>query len=369
VNRRDFILLTPALFACGGKPGEGYRGAAWVASGEDQTLTVVDLLAFNVRRRVAISGRATRLIPSSFGGQSRLYACDFAAGWIEEVDCRAYERKHAVQVDGPLAGARLQPGERRLWAAAGNPPRLIPLDLEKLHPGRPILLPAMPLHLDVAPEGARACLTLESGEVALIDLAAQRLSALVRVGESLGAIRFRSDGRAVVVADLGRRLVSILDPAGAGIVVELPLALRPDRMWMKRDGGQIFISGEGRDAIAIVYPYRTEVAQTFLSGRKPGEMADSAAPAYLFVSNPEANSLTIFDIDTQKVVAVTQVGIAPGPVAVTPDQSYALVLNRGSGDMAVIRTAAITPGREKRVPLFTMIPVAAGPSHAVVVPA
>lgn len=369
VNRRTFLLAAPMLGACRGRPGEGYRGSAWVASDEERSLAVVDLLAFAVKQRVPTSGRASRLVVRSGGDSGILYACDYQSGWIEEVHTRQGRRTRGAQIEGPLAGVRFDESTGRLWAAAGNPPRLVSVDAETLRLSRPILLPSRPIQFDIAAGGSLGAATVESGEVVFVDLAGGRLTGMVSLRSALGGVRFRSDGKAVIAADLDRRLVCIIDPSRRRLMVELPLALRPDRMWMKKDGGQIFISGEGRDAIAIVYPYRTEVAQTFLSGRKPGEMADTAGPAYLFVSNPEANSLTIFDIDTQKVVAVTQVGLAPGPIAVTPDQSYALVLNRLSGDMAVIRTAAITPGREKRVPLFTMIPVAARPSHAVVVSA
>jgi YVTN family beta-propeller protein len=98
-------------------------------------------------------------------------------------------------------------------------------------------------------------------------------------------------------------------------------------------------------------------------------MAVSADPNFLFVANPEAGSVSVFDITTQKVVAVTGVGMDPGAIVVTPDQEYALVLNRASADMAVIRISAITVGRAKSAPLFTMIPVGSGPVDAVVVPA
>ena len=74
----------------------------------------------------------------------------------------------------------------------------------------------------------------------------------------------------------------------------------------------------------------------------------------------------VADIETQRVLAVTGVGSEPSRIVITPDQQYALVLNRGSGDMAVIRTAAIAPGRAKSAPLFTMVPVGARPFDAVV---
>ncbi len=366
MNRRTFLLTVGLLGACRGKPGEGFRGTAWISSEEEPVLVVVDLLGFLVRRRIDLQGRPSRLVRPAHGDAGRVYACDFQAGLIEEVDLWGERRLRSLRLAGPLAGVRADPAGPRLWVAADNPPRAVPVELESFRQGRPVLLPAPPVHFDICPSRPLAAAMLSSGEAALIDLSGGRLSARAGLGPELGQVRFRSDGRAVLAADRGRKLISILDPAGGRVVVELPLPLRPDRLWMKRDGGQLFITGEGRDAITIVYPYRTEVAQTFLSGRKPGEMADSTDPAFLFVSNPEANSLTVFDIETQKVVAVTQVGMAPGPIAVTPDQNYALVLNRDSGDVAVIRTAAIIPGREKRAPLFTMIPVCARPSHVIV---
>jgi DNA-binding beta-propeller fold protein YncE len=95
-------------------------------------------------------------------------------------------------------------------------------------------------------------------------------------------------------------------------------------------------------------------------------MACSENPRYLFVSNPSAGSLTVYDIDTQKVVAVIGVGVEPGVIVITPDQHYALVLNQGSSDIAVIRIAAIKAGRARRAPLFTMVPVGGRPVAALV---
>ena len=68
-------------------------------------------------------------------------------------------------------------------------------------------------------------------------------------------------------------------------------------------------------------------------------------------------------------MAATAVGEDPGFIAVTPDDNYALVLNRKSGDMAVIRTAALVTDevfRRKSAALFTMIPVGSRPVSAAV---
>jgi len=71
--------------------------------------------------------------------------------------------------------------------------------------------------------------------------------------------------------------------------------------------------------------------------------------------------VSVIDIETRRVIAVAQVGREPACIGITPDQQYALVLNRASGDVAVIRIASIAAKRSKYAPLFTMIPVGSGP--------
>jgi hypothetical protein len=51
---------------------------------------------------------------------------------------------------------------------------------------------------------------------------------------------------------------------------------------------------------------------------------------------------------------------------VTPGDEFALVLNRKSGDIAVIRLGAIKNDRKKSAALFTIIPVGSKPVSAVV---
>jgi YVTN family beta-propeller protein len=86
----------------------------------------------------------------------------------------------------------------------------------------------------------------------------------------------------------------------------------------------------------------------------------------LFIANPTAGDVSIFDIKTRKVIAVTGVGAEPSFITMTPGDQYALVLNSKSGDMAIIRLGAIQNAWKRSVALFTMIPVGSKPVSAVV---
>jgi DNA-binding beta-propeller fold protein YncE len=82
--------------------------------------------------------------------------------------------------------------------------------------------------------------------------------------------------------------------------------------------------------------------------------------------------VSILDIETSNLLAVTPVGTGPACIVITPDDQYALVLNQASGDMAVIRIPNVTSAakaqrRWKNGPLFMMIPVGSKPVSAAVV--
>src|SRR5207253_1241176 len=113
-----------------------------------------------------------------------------------------------------------------------------------------------------------------------------------------------------------------------------------------------------------------QIGETVLAGHNPAAMA--ASRDYLFVANPTTGDVSILDIETRRVVAVTPVGTEPSYITITPDDQYALVLNQVSGDMAVIRipnvTRAISQQRRwKKGPLFMLIPVGSKPVSAAIV--
>jgi DNA-binding beta-propeller fold protein YncE len=120
------------------------------------------------------------------------------------------------------------------------------------------------------------------------------------------------------------------------------------------------------DAVVVVYTYQTEVGSTILAGHAPGFLVASTEPDYLFVANPGSASVTIISIRQHRVMAAATVGAEPCHISVTPGSEYALVLNRQSGDMAVLHVRTLTAQKTRSVPILTMVPVGSRPVSAVV---
>jgi DNA-binding beta-propeller fold protein YncE len=197
----------------------------------------------------------------------------------------------------------------------------------------------------------------------------------IECADEPSVVVFRKDGRQLIAGSRPARNLTIFDPAGA-VVVKLPLPIEPRHFSTNGDGGQIFVSGAGMDAVVVVYPYETQVAETILAGRAPDGMAVTDTPGLLLVTNPDTNSITVLDFENNgKLVAAVQVGQEPRTILVTPARAgqdqYALVLNQKSGDLAVIRMySLITQDASRRyrpTPLFALIPVGERPVSAAIV--
>lgn len=369
ISRRGLLAAAAATTAgCWRKPKPGFSGFAFVANEEGHAIAAVDLTALAVVRHVRLNAAPSQLI--SHGPRRAVYALTPATGAVHEISASHLQRERLSSVCSAALGMSLGARDSSLWILARHPQQLVELRLDTFKAGRRIPLPHPAADFDLSIGEPQAVVSFgDRGAAGLADLETGKVR-LIECGSAIGPVRFRKDGRQWIAGHRDRGLLSIFDTASGRILVRLPLAMRPGHFCFKADGGQLFVTGEGMDAVAIVFPYSTEVAETVLAGNAPGAMAASPVtadtPEYLFVTNPRSGQVTILNIESRKVLAVTQVGAEPSHVTITPDNQYALVLNRRSGDMAVILIPSAA--RRTRFPaaLLTMIPVGSKPVSAVV---
>jgi YVTN family beta-propeller protein len=366
INRRQFVLSgTGALTAaCGGKQIAGFNGYAFVANEEGKAIAVVDMAVFSVVRHIPIDGEPTAVI--SHPTRPFVYALTPGTGTVHEISTETMKVSRKVQAVPTAMAMRIDPGNSALWVLSREARKLVRVPVDSFRPDVQIAFPLEPSDFDLSSFTNLCAVSYgDAGSAGLVDLTSRTVSKPVSIGSSVGTVRFRQDGRALLIANTGDRMLSVLETPGGKVIVNLPLAVRPDNFCFNPNGGQLFITGEGMDVVVVVFPYRIpEVKETVLAGRAPGVMC--ATEQFLFISNPTAGDVSIFDIKTRKVIAVTAVGSEPSFITMTPGDQYALVLNRKSGDMAVIRLGAIKNAWKRSAALFTMIPVGSKPVSAVV---
>lgn len=360
MHRRAFVSSALAsVAACGRKPASAPASLILVANRDGEAVAVVDLAAFAAIRHIPVKGKPSTLARLP-GGRALVLTPE--TGTLHRVNVENLAVEASRQVAGQATTmARGRDGAIYVLAERW----FIRLNGESLTPDWQLALPEPGASLDLSRETPSAIVSGRYGRLILLDLDNRRIAWRRDGSGSPGPAAFLKNGRLILAGDPAKSRLLALDPAQGRLVVDLPLSVSPERFCFKQDGGQLFVTGSGLDAVAIVYPYQTQVAGTILAGRNPGVMA--ASPELLFVANPDSGEVTVMEIRTHKIRSVVPVGQRPNRIIVTPDNAFALVLNEVSGDIAVIRVDAMTGRRTKAAPLFTMIPVGSAPVDAIAI--
>jgi YVTN family beta-propeller protein len=367
LSRRALLLSSAALLGCRKPKATGYSGYCFVANQEGHSLAVVDLTTFRLWKPVRLDAAPSMLLPHP--RRPELFALAADSGVVYRIDVASLAVAQRTRPGNHAVSMRLSPDGDALWVLYRDPAALVELTLDTLAPRRRIQLPAAPEDFDLSPDH-RAVVASSAGEAVMIaSLDRAAIERTVALGAQPSIVRFQQKGAQIVAGCRPDRSLIMVDVASGRLIVRLPVPIQPQHFCFTPDEGQLFVTGEGKDAVVIAYPYQTEIGETILAGRAPAGMAVAgpAASPYLLVANPETNSVTVLDINYRKLAAVVQVGQEPREIVITPDNQYALVLNQKSGDLAVIRIAALAARRYKSAPLFTLIPVGEKPVSAAVV--
>ena len=319
------VPATAGLFACGKKKSPRYQGYALIASRESHSVAVLDLSRFQMLKEIPLDAPPSWVIASPPHSRAYILSADSSGMNVLNLDTMILEKR--LPLGGRPSASILSRDGTTLWVALQAPNILAALDTSSGASLKRIALPAPANDIDewngyvaIAFRNDRRVARYRSGSASLL------VSGMLDAEPHL--IRIRPDGKILLTGNTGDRSMTAIHAATLNAMVKLPLSLEPKHFCFNNDGGQLFVTGDGMDAVVIVSPYQTEVNETILAGNAPGSMATtSSAPNYLFVANPQSGDITVINIDNRKVLAQVHVGQRPGTVLLTPDNEYALVLN------------------------------------------
>ena len=372
LTRRGLLIGSAAAAAsCAHRKATGYLGYCFIADQIGRSVAVVDLSRFAVRGRIALDAAPGVVIPHP--SQSKVFVLAPETGTVYEIDAATLAVSRRARAGSRAVSAQMAPRRDALWVLYREPAALVEFPLGSLKPARRVRLPEPPDGFDLSVKDQAAIAIRQSRSIVLASLSTGAIERTIAAGAEPTLVSFQPlDGLQLIAGSQPERSVSIFDAATGKTMVRLPLAVAPRHFCFDSSGGQLFVTGDGMDAVVIVFPYSTEVDQTILAGRAPGAMA--VTDRFLLVANPETDAITVLAVATRTLVAVVTVGREPRSILITPDKQYALVLNEKSGDLAVIRIFSLdrTPTgaqrlRYKSAPLFTLFPVAEKPVSAAVV--
>jgi DNA-binding beta-propeller fold protein YncE len=369
-------LLAATAVACGPPKARGFRGYCFVANQGSRNVAAIDLTNFRLRKQIPLDDSPGAIV--AHPSQPKAYVLAPDTGTVYEIDAIKLAVGRRARAGNRAMSMALAPnGGDSLWILYRDPAELIELPFDSLRPRRRIRLPSPPDGFDLSSTNYAAIAGYQDHSIAVVSLERAAIERVIASRDEPSLLHFQKDGAQIVAGSHPDRALTIFNTASGKTVVRLPVGIAPRNFCPDNTGGQLYITGDGMDAVVIVYPFETEVGQTILAGHAPGAMAVTFdASPLLLVANPDSDRVTALDVNTmgKSLIAVVDVGQEPHSILVTPDNQYALVLNRKSGDVTVIRTYSLNqsgPYKEplkKPMPVFTMVAVGDSPVAAAIVP-
>lgn len=366
---RRALLAGAVVTACNRKRASRYHGWLFVSSGEGKSVAVADLAFFRRVINIPLGVAPDQLLLA--GG--RVFAVCRDGLSLIEIDPVTLAVAGKIGLPGKPISARLSPDGATAIILTAEPNLLLSVDLSRRRLTGRLSLDGAASGLDL--NAAQAAISIPSrNSIARVSLPSFKMAGITDVAVPCDALRFRRDGKTILAGATAARQIVTIDSASGKLLARLPLPLAPSRFCFNDNSGQMFVTGAGVDAVAIVKPFQNEVDQTILAGHTPYAMAVSDSRNLLFVTNLESGDLTILDIDTRALAASVHVGENPGDVLLTPDGEYALAIDRRTGNVSVVRISTVLGhdpgalGKARTKPLFTVFPTVADARSAIIVP-
>ncbi len=161
------------------------------------------------------------------------------------------------------------------------------------------------------------------------------------------------DGSTVYVTSEVADMVHVIDTEAGAVIDNIIVGTRPRRFILTPDTNELWVSAELSSEICIIDRARLEIKEVlqFLPpGFRPEDvtpvgMALTADGARGYISLGRANHVAVIDGFTHELIDYVLVGRRAWSIALTRDETLAVVVNGLSDDITLIDTASLRPIR------------------------
>jgi YVTN family beta-propeller protein len=350
-----------------------------------------------VTREIALEQRPSFLRP---GLKLCAYVANVGDGTVSVVDLVSLTVKATVPVGAAPAGLRTHPTRAEIWGVSTDGGFVWVLDAKMDRVVARISVGASPFALDFSPDGRRAYVTASGGDsLVAIDCASRQIVARARTGKQPMLARVTPDGKNVAVVNRDDATLQIFDATtlalratipvasapenvvilqnsdgvtafvaaydasnmtrgeGAGatatgpgqisvvdlrrntLLINLPLPGKPAGLFLKPDGGELYVTVPNAHELAIVNTWTHELVEAKVIGSTPGRAVFDESTLQLYVIDSAANAVVPVDVQYRTTSVPISAGQSPAAVAMDPDVPHNLLLvaNEGSNDLSIIR--------------------------------
>lgn len=358
-----------------------YREYTYVTNGKSNDVTVIDNLSFKTVKTIAVGKSPTGITASPT--RNELYVVNTESNSVSVIDAERNTVVATIWVERAPYFIDVSADGAHGYVANSGSNNVSVIDLAGRRVVANISVGVAPGMARVTPDGKTVVVSnRDQDSVSLLDTEKPRLRSSISICAQPTDIAILPDSsKAFVVCaapaapanqkPTGRRpaaqkqdapgQVAVIDLKADKLLTLLDVGAMPVHLALKPDGGEMFVSNFGSDSVSTIETGNNEVGNTQPMGGNPVRGLVSADNSLLYESNFGSDSVSVYSIQNGKFLKSIPVGSKPDALALQPPrkgkQYFLLVADAKSNDVAVV---FVNP--DKPVwGLFTMIPVGVEP--------
>ena len=173
--------------------------------------------------------------------------------------------------------------------------------------------------------------------VNVVSTASNTLLSKIGVGTTPTQVAISPNGAQAYVVDRGSNQVSVIDTGSQSLVATIGVGSRPVSVAFSPDGSQAYVANAWDNTVSVINTSSRSVVGVFNAGSGPNSIA--AFGGHVYVANQYSDNVTVHDLSGNLLATIGGLTF-PTALAITPDGSRVYVTNGNANSVSVISTGS-----------------------------
>jgi YVTN family beta-propeller protein len=331
-------------------------------STDDGSITVVDLISLRAIAKVYAGPSLAEILEHP--NRAEIWGVSSAGGYVWVLDAPSNQISSRIPVGALPYSLEFSVKGDRAYTTSSTTNQLVAIDCAT----RAIIgrgkTGVQPVRVRITPDN-KTLLVVNSraATLGIHDAATLQQRAEIPVIADPEEISILPDSSLAFVMSRSQNRLSVVDVRRGVLLTNLVLAGTPSQMILKPDGGELYVISPETHGLQAMNTWTHEMGDYMMLGSAPSSSVITEDAGEMYVADRAAGRVMPLDIVNRRVSRPINVGALPGAMRFDPAEPGAkpamlLVVNEGSGDLAVLRTRTDS--------LLTMIPVGSHPQRIAV---
>ncbi len=318
-----FVVLTIVLALCCGAVGQKF---AYVANTNSDSVSVIDTASYTVVTTIPVGSIPHGVTITPDGRHA--YVANYGSGTVSVIDTSSNTVTATVGVGAGPYGVAISLDGTHAYVSNGNSSTVSVINTSSNTVSATVAVGAQAAGIAITPDGTRVYVDNEfAGSVSVIDTSSNSVVATIAVGPYPVGIVISPDGtRAYTAVGQDQNTngsVAVIDTASNTITATVQVGPAPTLLAITPDGTRVYVANnvfpQATGTVSVIDTANNVVTSTVPIG--PGgayAVAISPDGTRTWVTNIDANSVSVINVPTNTVITAIAVGAAPQAVAITP---------------------------------------------------